>query len=999
MKKKGTKGSAGPVSRKKEHRERAISEKDLARLEVHRHALALLPDPADRRPGVAFIIEKTPHSTAWRFCSCSISKKRTCPHLLELAGLYRLLAKGVNGNNFEEEFRSSIWYLLAQILAEGSSVKARAVQVQSVRQNAEASLRVVDAGGEEMLSYFSQGPDSSRFVERCGALPDEESVPQRSAILEKLAVLTLTENERAMLDRGFQTRRQVLEESFWYRVAYHGYREFGARGCTFHPAIEEGSGSFTVTCQGASNESLFRVVVPRQKVRRLLTAFQERLPNQNNLTIHPLPLKSIFKVTMNTEMDLEVRPLIQLIQENGEERFFEREDFERFRYGDLMYVKELGIMVELERPGKERRFRAPVKMVLKKSQIPAFLEDVGEGLGEGPHIMDPKVKALRIFKQSDRVEISPQAVHRDWCWLSVKYGFGSSWISLNEILHAKKEGQRYIATPEGWVDCQSPDLEGITRPAIGNGLDSQKDQMKFSRMDILRLKSSAKSPLTITGKDKKAALLQKILDVRPSGPLPELKGMTSTLRAYQRIGVEWIMFLHENRLGGILCDDMGLGKTHQIMAFMVFLKEHRRVKRPSLVVCPTTVLSHWDNKIRQHAPALKTAFYYGGQRDLQSLIKGHHVLLTSYGVLRRDIEELRQVRFSLAVFDEIQQIKNSQTLGYQAAKQIDAAMRIGLTGTPIENALLELKALMDQTVPGYLGTDEHFLRRYVQSDPSGAGGVLSPRKEELSRLIAPFTLRRLKKTVLRELPEKIEDIRTCSLSEDQVRLYRDAIASRGRGLLDVLSKGEEPVPYIHIFALLNLLKQICDHPALLEGRVEDHGRYESGKWELFKELLAESLDSGQKVVVYSQYLGMIKIIEGYLRKQSAGFVTLTGASRKRGDIVSRFNDDPGCRVYVGSLKAGGMGIDLVAASVVIHYDRWWNAAKEDQATDRVHRIGQRRGVQVFKLVTEGTLEEKISAIIAKKRNLMESVIREDDPGLLKTFSREELMEMLSEPPG
>jgi SNF2 family DNA or RNA helicase len=301
---------------------------------------------------------------------------------------------------------------------------------------------------------------------------------------------------------------------------------------------------------------------------------------------------------------------------------------------------------------------------------------------------------------------------------------------------------------------------------------------------------------------------------------------------------------------------------------------------------------------------------------------------------------------------------------------------------------------MDLTVPGYLGSDEDFVDRYMTSNGLG---LEENRKAELVRLISPFTLRRLKRTVLSELPEKIEDIMTCRLSEDQVKLYRDAIASRGAGLLEVLKLGTEPVPYMHIFALLSLLKQICDHPSLVRGDIKDFDRYDSGKWELFKELLSGSLDSGQKVVVYSQYLNMIGIIEKWLKKLDVDFVTLTGKSRNRGKLISRFNEDPDCRVYVGSLKAGGSGIDLVAASVVIHYDRWWNAAKEDQATDRVHRIGQRRGVQVFKLVTEGTLEEKISAIIERKRNLMDSVIKEDDPGLLKTFSRKELLNLLSEP--
>ncbi|MEE9612919.1 MAG: DEAD/DEAH box helicase, partial [Desulfatiglandales bacterium] len=424
------------------------------------------------------------------------------------------------------------------------------------------------------------------------------------------------------------------------------------------------------------------------------------------------------------------------------------------------------------------------------------------------------------------------------------------------------------------------------------------------------------------------------------------------------------------------------------------LLEHGNEKGPFLVVCPTTVLSHWDGKIREHAPGLNAVVFYGGQRDLEECLGKGNVLLTSYGILRNDISQLRKIPFTMAVFDEIQSIKNPKTRSYEAAKMLDAGIKLGLTGTPIENTLWELKTLFDLTVPGYLGTDESFFELYIrpiEDNPS------RPEQKALSRLISPFTLRRLKKTVLDELPDKIEDIRTCRLSDDQVKLYRDALASRGGGLIDCLRTDKEPVPYMHIFALLNMLKQICDHPALIDDKIDDYEQYRSGKWELFEELILECLDSDQKVVIYSQYLGMIRIIEKLLQGLDAGHVTLTGASRKRGEIVARFNEDPDCRFYVGSLRAGGIGIDLVAASVVIHYDRWWNAAREDQATDRVHRIGQTRGVQVFKLLTEGTLEEKISAIIEKKRNLMDSIIKEDNPNLLKTFSREDLIEMLTFP--
>lgn len=952
-----------------------------------------MPDPGDRRPGIAVFAQGKRELPPQRFCTCALSKQRTCPHTLQLSEVIKFLRKKIGDKVLEEDFRASIWHRLAALLAEGSGPPLEAVRFNRETSDNGTTLRAYDSEGNELISYLSQASDGSRFLERCVILSDETQVPQRGSALEMLSRLTLAENERAMLERGFKTRRLVFEESLWYRVAYHGYREFGTEGCTFHPAIEEGSGLFTVTCRDANRRPVIRMVVPRHMVRSVLTAFKEYLPNQNDLPIHPVPLKSLFNVTLNTELDLEVLPLIRLIQEDGEERFFQREDLERFRYGDLVFIKELGIMAELERPGKERRFRAPVKMVLKKSQVPVFLETYGEEIREGRHRVDEKVQALRIYRNIDRIEISPESIERDWCWLSVRYAFGNGSVSLNDILSAKRDGQRYIGTKEGWVDCQSPDFVGVSEPFFERRSDDESGPLKLSRMDLLRLKSGSPIPLVISGGGKDKKLLNRILSLKPAKPLAPLKGMRSTLRKYQKLGTEWVLFLFENGLGGLLCDDMGLGKTHQVMALMLFLKEQRRVHGAALVVCPTTVLSHWENKIREHAPTLKAAAYYGGHRDLEEALKGD-VLLTSYGILRRDIVHLKAYDFSLAAFDEIQYIKNPETLGYRAARDIRAGIKLGLTGTPIENTISELKALLDLTVPGYMGSDRYFEERYVIPIQQFED---EERKKELSRLTSPFTLRRLKKMVLDELPEKIEDIRTCKLSDDQVKLYRDTISTRGRDLLEALRKNDEPVPYIHIFALINLLKQICDHPSLLDGGPEAVEKYESGKWELFKELLAESLDSGQKVVVYSQYLGMLEIMARHLEAEGVDFVSLTGASRNRGKILDRFNDDPACRVYLGSLRAGGVGVDLVAASVVIHYDRWWNAAKEDQATDRVHRIGQKRGVQVFKLVTVGTLEEKISAIIEKKRNLMDSIVKEDDPGLLKTLSRDYLIEMLSTP--
>ncbi len=974
-----------------------------ARVEWHRHGIALLPEGGDRRPGVVYYTEKSAFSTRHRFCTCSFSKRKTCPHLLTFRNFYSQMGGRQWLERQQAEFKQSVWYALARVLAEGQSEPPQGFRMHMLKRVAPSEggefstfpvIQVLGGDGEERLTYLSQGADQVRFLERC-SMPSVDI--SRDGVFKRLALLTLTDAERLMADRGFKTRGQVFESSFWYRVAYHGFREWGPAECTLRPEIEERSGRFSITFEDGSGHTVLRIGLPRHKVRRTLDVLRQALPNQHHMPIHPLPLKSIFKVDLNTELDLELRPMIQLLQEDGEERFFQRQDLERFRYGDLIYVPELGILAELEPPGQmQRRFSSPKKMVLKKSQVPTFLEAYGEELRDG-HLLTPSVERLKIFTDFDRLEISPRSLDRDWCWLSASYGFGNQRVSLVELLQAKKDAQRFIATAEGWVDCQAPAFEALDHvlETLDQGPIGEKDHdVRLSKLDLLRLGSAAHDRLAVSGKSRRAALLKRIMELRPARPAPPLRGMTSALRKYQARGVAWIRFLFENGLGGLLCDDMGLGKTHQVMAFLLGLVESGECRGPFLVVCPTTVLSHWERKIREHIPALRASVYHGGGRDLEEAMRDACILLTSYGVLRMDVATLEKVRFSVAVFDEIQYLKNPATLSYGAARRIQAGMKLGLTGTPIENNLGDLQALMDLTVPGYLGDHETFDRRYRH--PIEEGGERGPR-DALSRLITPFVLRRLKKSVLQELPQKIEDIRPCRLSDDQVALYREAVGSRGRGLLEQLTQPQTPVPYIHIFALLNLLKQICDHPALVEGNPLDYEKYRSGKWDLFQELLAECLDSGQKVVVYSQYLGMIKIIEHHLGQRGIDHVVLTGATRARGEVIARFNDDPNCRVYVGSLRAGGTGIDLVAASVVIHYDRWWNAAREDQATDRVHRIGQRRGVQVFKLVTEGTLEEKISAIIERKRKLMKSVVVEDDPATMKVFTREELMALLGDP--
>ena len=976
---------------------RDISREKLHLIEFHRHGYALMPEETDRDPGVAVFVDNGPDMRPFRSCTCQVFKKKTCPHILKLSGSISAIREHFNGKALYQDFRESFWYRLTAILVEDRVLPVDSVRLTRGGKDRQDIVRVLDKDGEELLTHYSKKPDASRFLERFIENGNENPVLSRADILQRLTLLTLREDESAMAEHGYKTRRMTLEESFWHRVAYHAYRELGSSSFSLEPAIEESSGIFFLKFMDNTGDLIFRLAVPRTAVKRILVNFKEEISNQHLMPIQPIPLKSLFKVNQTTELDLEVRHLIQIIQQNGEDIFLEGEDLKRYRYGSLIYVRDLGVMAELEKPGSTRKFRAPVRMTLKKCQVPSFLEEVNQGMHGRVDIIDSSDNRLQILKKADRIEISPDATERDWYWLSVTYGFGNASVSLGEMLRARNEGQRFLPCREGWIDCESESLAGFDVPGdfqANRRAGSTPDSIRLSLLDLFRMQAGIEAPMRVIGNTDQSAVLNRALALLPTGPLPPLEGMASPLRNYQKSGVEWLSFLVENGLGGLLCDDMGLGKTHEVMALMLFLKEHKAIDSPFLVVCPTTVLSHWAAKIKEHAPGLRFTVYHGPERNLAKALEDTHVLLTSYGILMRDIEQLKTIPFFIAVFDEIQHIKNPETLSHRAARELSARIKLGLTGTPIENHLGELKALMDLTVPGYLGKDSEFETRY--SVPIQTHSARE-KEEKLRRLIFPFILRRLKKSVLAELPPKIEDIRTCRLSDDQVRLYREVLSSRGKPILDTIQNNGGPLPYMHIFAILNLLKQICNHPAMLEDDIKSFDKYQSGKWELFKELLSEGLESGQKIVVYSQFLKTITLMGNHLSDQHVGYAVLTGSSRNRGKIIQRFNSDPDCRVFLGSLKAGGTGIDLVGGSVVIHYDRWWNAAREDQATDRVHRIGQVRGVQVFKLVTEGTLEEKISAIIEKKRNLMESIIKEDDANTLKIFTRDDLIEMLSPP--
>jgi superfamily II DNA or RNA helicase len=665
-------------------------------------------------------------------------------------------------------------------------------------------------------------------------------------------------------------------------------------------------------------------------------------------------------------------------------------------YGDFVYLRGEGFHATPLDQRIPERFRQ--RCVIPANKLPVFLSYELDDLRPYATDVDPKLRRpYHLALNVDSLEVLEE--RQGNFELSAHYASEHGQVSVGTLMHAMEQGQRYVVSPAGIIDLEQSRFDWLQQLA-GEGRGPEDGTIVLSVMELLRLHAFEDLLSAYHGNDREMHQRIEKLTQLSCDSTANTRGLKSRLRAYQKVGVEWLWFLYKNKLSGLLCDDMGLGKTHQAMALMAAVKNE--IKRPAgrgavppsiLVVCPTSVLYHWEDKLAEFLPKLRVYTYYGTRRSLDDLNKKRYdVLLTSYGVLRIDREALGTYDFALAIYDETQVAKNHSSRIHQALLRVRAGMRLGLSGTPIENRLRELKALFDVVLPGYMPSESHYRDFFV--NPIEKTGD-EARKALLSAYVKPFILRRRKVDVLDDLPRKTEELGRCDLYPDQSQLYEEVLSRTRKQLFSDLEAEAKPVPYIHIFAALTHLKQICNHPAVFQKDVENYQNYASGKWNLFKELLNEALDSEQKVVVFSQYLSMLDIMERYLSERGIGFASVRGSTRDRREQLKRFNTDPKCTVFLGSLQAVGVGVDLTAASVVIHYDRWWNPAKENQATDRVHRIGQTRGVQVFKLVTMGTVEERIDALIAQKGKLAEDILGQDDEHLLKKLSRDQLMDLFS----
>ncbi|MDZ7319309.1 MAG: DEAD/DEAH box helicase [candidate division KSB1 bacterium] len=898
-------------------------------------------------------------------------------------------------------YEQTIWNHLARLGFEywgGSKLKIEA-ELRSDAGTHEIWLRGVDQDQSEIFCFLVPKLIADRLIQKYRR--------QFFANLEEKALLEFATDlpmeqlpaessdlEIRMNTAGYQSWQQKYEQSFWFdfgKAWFWGFDDIGY-------SVNYSEQSQTLKIYVGKGQ--FAFTLPRPQIANIIAKLAQNEAIRDTLNISSRTAILNYSLEVTDSHDLKITPVLEL--PNAKQPLWVTEEVKPapIIFGRYIYVPHKGFY-PFERKVKyyDSRLFGLETVTVPNEDIPLIIREYRRFIDTGDfYSASPSLRSREFVKKAKAVELFVEQIEDDWLYLSVKYTIGSDIISLHEIYQALRTGKRFLIGKNYWVDLCSNDFAWlqtlIEQQAVSfSQLNDQSLRLKLDKMNFIKIHAHLPRKGMISARPEFNQVLERLKNFQASNEVPSLNGRNYELRPYQRMGYEWLWFLYENHLSGLLCDDMGLGKTYQSLALLDAIMMSHPGPLNFLVVCPTSVLPHWQEKLLQLKRKVRLHLYYGSERHIKNLSRQKYaVVLTSYGILRNDLDKLSEIPFEVAIFDEIQTAKNKASLTNAAVNQLKSKMRIGLTGTPIENNLNELKALFDIILPSYLGSDAQFKKRYFTPIERRSNET---RLAELQQIIRPFILRRTKHQVLQELPPKIEEIRRCELSADQVRLYQDVLNTRASALLSQLYHQSENVPYIHIFAVLNYLKQICNHPAQLEDGCRDYTKYQSGKWDLFCELLDESLNSGFKVIVFSQYLNMLGLIEAYLEDNHIPFATIKGETKDRKAMIDRFNNDPSCLVFTGSLRASSFGINLTGGSVVIHYDRWWNSAVENQATDRAHRIGQMRGVQVFKLVTEGTLEEKIDRLIQKKQQLIDDLVQEDDANIVKKLTRDELIDLLT----
>jgi SNF2 family DNA or RNA helicase len=577
----------------------------------------------------------------------------------------------------------------------------------------------------------------------------------------------------------------------------------------------------------------------------------------------------------------------------------------------------------------------------------------------------------------------------DWFAISADWEAEGVKLTAADLQRLQTATGRFVKLPDaGWIQLDAAAVQDAHETFANLGVDglvplAQKLGLEHAaHLDEAGLQKFGDSP-------EAQALRKNLAEFQgvPAVPLPA--GIHAELRPYQQSGFNFLCHLTRHKLGGILADDMGLGKTLQTLAWLAWSKENNRESKPALVICPASVLHNWRREANRFTPALKVLVLESGaaRHNLRKQIPEHDLIVTNYALLRRDLEALQRFSFRVVILDEAQFIKNPDAQITISVKQLKAEQHLALTGTPLENRLLDLWSIVDFVQPGYLGTQQKFREKYEMRGENAEDEQRIARRR-LSAKMRPLMLRRLKREVARDLPERIEQRRDCELGEAQRKLYLAELRRSREQVLDVVAERGVKASTIHVLAALTRLRQICCHPELVGSDAI------SGKTETLFELLEPLLAENQKVLLFSQFVQMLRILEKDCATRQIPTHILTGETKDRQQVMQAFQQDTNAGVFLLSLRAAGTGLNLTTASNVVLYDPWWNPAVEAQAIDRSHRIGQTVTVNAYRLIAPGTVEEKIWELQQRKAQTIADVLGEQ--GFARNLSKGDLEYLFAE---
>ncbi len=609
--------------------------------------------------------------------------------------------------------------------------------------------------------------------------------------------------------------------------------------------------------------------------------------------------------------------------------------------------------------------------------LPSLLEQGFEIMGEESLVRFKVKRADATFG----VNVSSET---DWFDIELNLEFEGVSVTLEELKRALKANKKFIKLRDGSIAKLPEKLIEKLNYMVNFG-KVEDNSIRFANhhlsfIDRMLSEADHKQMDTLSAeKIKKLDTFNKIKDYN----LPD--NFEGELRDYQKAGYDWLNFLKDFSFGGILADDMGLGKTIQALA-VLRNESNLHPKKTNLIVAPTSVIFNWVREINKFTPGLKYLIHYGTRRskDIRRL-KKYQVILTTYGHLRRDIAFLKDITFNFAILDESQYIKNPGSETSKAVRLLQANNRLAMTGTPVENNTMDLWSQFAYINPGLLGDQAFFKESFMRPIEKEQNVQAAA---ELRKLIFPFILRRKKEDVAKELPPKVESLIQSPMSEEQFKMYNKWKQSYRDSIMEEIeSKGLNKSKF-KVLEGLTKLRQIACHPALVDQKYIDT----SGKFNALTEMIEEIISEDHKVLIFSQFVKMLQIIRRHFDGQNIPYSYLDGSTKDRQTPVDEFQENPNIRIFLISLKAGGIGLNLTAADYVVHYDPWWNPAVEMQATDRAYRIGQTRKVFAYKLISKDSVEEKIIRLQAKKVNLVKSLISTEE-SFFKSLEKDDILQL------